>query len=321
MALLEVENVKKTYKVRKFGNSYGLMAVNGVSFSLEKGKCMGLVGESGCGKSTLGRVLAGLEVPTEGRVLFHGKAIHPEKPQYNPRRLAEARDIQLIFQDSFDAVNPRFTARRIVEEPLKNLTNLSAKDRVKKIDELLNQVGISVSEKNKFGMEFSGGQLQRICIARALASNPELIILDEPLSSLDVSVQAQILNLLCDIKEELNLSYILISHDLEAVYYLADSLVVMYGGRIMEQIDDISMFNDMKHPYTRKLLTSIPAYKNAEKEQDEAETIWMDFGVQKEGFTGCLYHGRCPYETGICQRVSPKMREIEKGHFLACHNI
>ena len=239
MSLIEIQDVKKEYKVRKYGKTYSLMAVNGVSFNVEEGRCVGLVGESGCGKSTLGRLIVGLENPSEGSIAFNGEIIHKNHSRKNPSKLRFSREIQLVFQDSYDAVNPKFTAKKIIEEPLKNFTDLNPSQRDEKVEELLEQVGLVKEDKEKFAMEFSGGQLQRVCIARALASDPKVFVLDEPLSSLDVSVQAQILNLLSDIKKEMNLSYVLISHDIEAVYYLADALVVMYGGQIMEKIDDL----------------------------------------------------------------------------------
>lgn len=318
MPLLEIENVKKKYKVKKFGKKYSLLAVNGVSFRVEGGKCVGLVGESGCGKSTLGRLIVGLENPNEGQILFNGEPIHQKTDGKDAKKLKFAKDIQMVFQDSFDAVNPKFTAKKIIEEPLKNFTTKNAAQREEEIDHLLLHVGLDPQDKNKFAMEFSGGQLQRVCIARALASNPKLFVLDEPLSSLDVSVQAQILNLLSDIKKEMNISYILISHDLEAVYHLSDSLVVMYGGQIMERIDDITDFNNMKHPYTKKLLSSTPAYESENKEK-EAEMIWMDIGVQMEDFNGCPYCGRCAHVKKECKSHRPAMKEISCGHFAACH--
>lgn len=316
MDLLTINNVKKNYKVRKKGNSYRLKAVSNVSFSVKEGECVGLVGESGCGKSTLGRLITGLEVPDTGDIEFKGESIYGGKN----KRLKFCQNIQMVFQDSLEAVNPRFTARQIVEEPLINLKKISASERSNEVEKLLKQVGIPADEKNKYAQEFSGGQLQRVCIARALASEPELIVLDEPLSCLDVSVQAQVLNLLRDIKEQRRLSYILISHDLEAVYYLADSLVVMYGGQIMERIEDISLFEKMIHPYTRMLLRSVPEYREkfGEKES-QAESVWVDLGVQKEGFEGCPYYGRCREELPVCKEQRPDMKEIEKGHFVACH--
>lgn len=316
MDLLTINNVKKNYKVRKKGSSYQLKAVNDVTFSVKEGECVGLVGESGCGKSTLGRLITSLEVPDMGDIKFKGQSIYGRKK----KRFKFCQNVQMVFQDSLDAVNPRFTARQIVEEPLINLKKMSASERDDEVEKLLEQVGIPVDEKNKYAQEFSGGQLQRVCIARALASDPELIVLDEPLSCLDVSVQAQVLNLLRDIKEQRKLSYILISHDLEAVYYLADSLVVMYGGQIMERIEDISLFEKMVHPYTTMLLRSAPEYREKFPEkEDVTETIWMDLGVQKEGFEGCPYCGRCREEMPACKEQRPDMTEVEDGHFVACH--
>lgn len=321
MSLIEINDVKKEYKVRKFGKTYNLMAVNGVSFTVEEGSCVGLVGESGCGKSTLGRLIVGLENPSDGSITYNGEPVHKNHSRKNPSKLKYSRDIQLVFQDSFDAVNPKFTAKKIIEEPLKNFTNLSSEERDKKVEELLEQVGLVKEDKSKYAMEFSGGQLQRVCIARALASNPRIFILDEPLSSLDVSVQAQILNLLSDIKKEMNLSYLLISHDIEAVYYLADALVVMYGGQIMEKIDDISYFEKMVHPYTQKLLSSIPAYekKSEVKEDEEAEIIGMDYYLQNNDFPGCPYYGRCSKRKDICKEKKAQMKELEPKHYAACH--
>lgn len=321
MSLIEVKDVKKQYKVRKFGKVYSLMAVNGVSFELEEGSCVGLVGESGCGKSTLGRLIVGLENPSEGSITYKGESVHKSHSRKNPSKLKYSKDIQLVFQDSFDAVNPKFTAKKIIEEPLKNFTSLSAVERDKKVEELLEQVGLLKEDKEKFAMEFSGGQLQRVCIARALASNPKIFILDEPLSSLDVSVQAQILNLLSDIKKEMNLSYLLISHDIEAVYYLADALVVMYGGQIMEKIDDISYFDKMVHPYTQKLLSSIPAYEKKKElaESGEAEIIGMNYYLQNNDFPGCPYYGRCPKRKDVCKEKKAEMKLLEPKHYAACH--
>ena len=319
MSLIEIQDVKKEYKVRKYGKTYSLMAVNGVSFNVEEGRCVGLVGESGCGKSTLGRLIVGLENPSEGSIAFNGEIIHKNHSRKNPSKLRFSREIQLVFQDSYDAVNPKFTAKKIIEEPLKNFTDLNPSQRDEKVEELLEQVGLVKEDKEKFAMEFSGGQLQRVCIARALASDPKVFVLDEPLSSLDVSVQAQILNLLSDIKKEMNLSYVLISHDIEAVYYLADALVVMYGGQIMEKIDDLSYFEKMVHPYTKKLLSSIPVFEKRTDVTESAETIGMDVYVQNNTFKGCPYYGRCPDRIEECKESKPEMKELATGHFVACH--
>lgn len=303
MELLTVEKVKKIYKGKK---KTQVKAVNDVSFSIEKGKCIGLVGESGCGKSTLGRLITGLEKTTEGHILW--KNISVDKIS---RKSPMRREIQMVFQNSFEAVNPKAKAKDIIAEPLKNFYHLSGENLEKRIDELLGWVGIDLAEKEKYPRQFSGGQLQRICIARMLASNPELLVLDEPLSSLDVSVQAQILNLFADLKEKLSLTYLLISHDLEAVYYLSDEILIMYGGKIMEHIERIEDFDKLKHPYTQRLLMSSFSYRH---QYEEISEVYRE----KPSEDGCPYYQRCPYATGQCKEEMPTLREIEKGHFIAC---
>lgn len=311
MPLLEVNNLKKVYNVKKFKHKYSLAAVDGVSLEIEKGKCLGLVGESGCGKSTIAKLILGLEKPTEGQINFNGLDL----TQKNKGKMWR-KDLQMVFQDSFDAVNHRLNAKQIIENPIKNFYKLPQDEVDKKIDELLEKVGISVNEKEKYPQQFSGGQLQRICIARALASDPKLIVLDEPLSSLDVSVQAQILNLLQDLKNELEISYLLISHDLEAVYYLSDSIYVMYGGRIMESIEDINLFDNMKHPYTKKLLSSSPEYRMKNTVEDIEEIF--DDSIDASNL-GCPYANRCPQATDKCFKERPITKEIEKNHLISCH--
>lgn len=240
--LLQVQGVYKTYRVsgRKI-----VHALRNVSFSLDEGRCLGIVGESGCGKSTLCRIISGAERPDTGMVLYGGR----------PVRAGENRGrIQMVFQNSMDSVNPRLDIYHIIAEPLENLFHMTAKERRIRAGQLMEQVGLSSEDLKKYPRQFSGGQLQRICIARALAAKPGLLILDEPLSSLDVSVQAQILNLLADLKKETGMAYVLISHDLKAVYYLADELAVMYEGQIVEQIETMDLFDSLCHPYTRRLL-------------------------------------------------------------------
>lgn len=303
MELLTVEKVKKSYKGKKKNL---VKAVDGVSFTIEKGKCIGLVGESGCGKSTLGRLITGLEKTTDGNILWKNTSVD-KITRKSPMR----REIQMVFQNSFEAVNPKSKAKDIIAEPLRNFYHLSGKTLEKRIDELLGWVGIDLAEKEKYSRQFSGGQLQRICIARMLASKPELLVLDEPLSSLDVSVQAQILNLFADLKEKLSLTYLLISHDLEAVYYLSDEILIMYGGKIMEHIEKIEDFDKLKHPYTQRLLMSSFSYRHQYEEVNEAYR-------EKPDEDGCPYYQRCPYATKRCKEEMPILRETEKGHFIAC---
>jgi oligopeptide/dipeptide ABC transporter ATP-binding protein len=321
MALLEVQGVSKIYRARRRVDAYKLAAAREVRFTVEKGACTGLVGESGCGKSTLARLITGMEKPNAGEIRFEGRPVHGSRGWDADSRMFH-RKIQMVFQDSLDAVNPRHSARSIIAEPLVNFFAMSKRETAKRVEELLSQVGLRPSDAEKFPHEFSGGQLQRVCIARALASNPELLVLDEPLSSLDVSVQAQILNLLQDLKDRLHLTYILISHDPEAVYYLSDSVVVMYGGRIMERIDRIKDFNRMRHPYTLRLLGSTSLYRSRQDvEPLETEEISIDMEVQKEGYTGCPYTGRCHKATDLCKANCPPLMEIENGHLSACHHL
>jgi oligopeptide/dipeptide ABC transporter ATP-binding protein len=292
-----------------------------MSFTVKKGACVGLVGESGCGKSTLARLIAGLETPSAGEIRLEGRPVHC-KQGWVTSSAAFHKKVQMIFQDSLDAVNPRHSAKTIISEPLVNFTSMGKAEIAQRVDELLSQVGLRPSDGEKFPHEFSGGQLQRICIARALAPKPELLVLDEPLSSLDVSVQAQILNLLHDLREQLGLTYILISHDPEAVYYLSDSVVVMYGGRVMEQIDLIQDFSRMRHPYTCRLLSSTSLYRNRhESEVLEAEALSIDMEVQKEGYEGCPYAGRCGKAVPCCKNACPPLTEIETGHRAACYRL
>ncbi|WP_302672766.1 ABC transporter ATP-binding protein [uncultured Clostridium sp.] len=305
--MLKVNDVEKKYKLK---NKDTLMAINGVSFNIKKGSCVGVVGESGCGKTTLGRMIVGIEPYSNGNIEFKGKDVRKIKRK-DPLR----KELQMIFQDSLSAVNRRISVKEILAEPINNFYKISKEELNKKVDDLLLKVGIDSNDKNKYPNQFSGGQLQRVCIARALASNPSLIVLDEPLSSLDVSIQAQVLNLLSDLKSELELTYMFISHDLEAVYYLSDSIIIMYRGKIMEQIDDIELFHDMKHPYTIKLLSSSYEYRSKIANKG-IEMINYEFED-----VGCPYFNRCKSRNNKCKEVIPTLREIGDGHKIACHMI
>lgn len=306
MILLEVKNVRKTYPVgTMMGKKSLIHAVRGVSLFVEKGKCIGIVGESGCGKSTLGRIIAGIETADSGEIYFLGQRIDSSHMQS-----AWRQKIQMVFQDSYDAVNPRMTAKEILEEPLNNFFRLSSNELNNRVEELMSIVGLSVSELGKRPQQFSGGQLQRICIARSLAANPSLIVLDEPLSSLDVSVQAQILNLLLDIKNQAGVSYILISHNIEAVYYLADSLAVIYGGEIVEWLDNICNIMSLVHPYSKRLMEPL-----SERNAIEEVTTTLFQGEHR----GCVYAPRCEKAQDICFKQSCTLHKINTGHYCACH--
>lgn len=308
MELLKINNASKVYNLK---NKESVSALNHVSFNVNMGKCIGLVGESGCGKSTLGKLIVGLEQCTQGEILFKNKNVSDISRKDNFRK-----NLQMVFQDSFSAVNKKKTIFEIITEPMNNFYKLSLEDKHKKVDDLLIKVGIDTNDKFKFPSQFSGGQLQRICIARALSLEPELLVLDEPLSSLDVSVQAQILNLLHDLKEELNLTYILISHDLEAVYYLSDSLVIMYKGKIVETIDNIEYINNLKHPYSIKLLSSSQRFNPRSIEDENIEEV-----TDLNELVACPYFNRCKNSQLICKTKEPNLVEVIKGHMVACHLV
>ncbi|MDN3020152.1 nickel import ATP-binding protein NikE [Paenibacillus sp. BSR1-1] len=260
MSLLELKDIKKTYLL---GNSVWMKrktveAVKSVSLTLEEGVCLGLVGESGSGKSTLGKIILGLEKPDQGEVWFQGKNLYGLKS----KELKELRrDLQVVFQDCYSAVNPRLTIREIIAEPVRNYEKLTTAQEKKKVQDLLVTVGLCPEDMYKYPHQFSGGQLQRINIARAIASKPKLIILDEAISALDVLVQVQILNLLADLKEAFQLSYLFISHDLQAVNYISDRLAVMSSGEIVEWLDDMEQLERLEHPVSKKLMSSVlPPY-------------------------------------------------------------
>ncbi len=295
--LLEVKGLCKTYRRGRRGT---VEALRDVSFSLPESTCLGLVGESGCGKSTLCRLLTGLERPTAGQILYRGKPVRPGSGA-----------IQMVFQNSLDAVASHMDVFHIISEPLENLFRLRKKGREQEVERLLELVGLHGEDMRKYPRQFSGGQLQRICIARALAARPELLLLDEPLSSLDVSVQAQLLNLLGDLKKQMELTCLLISHDLEAVYYLSDAVLVMYGGCLMEQIDDIRNFSNLCHPYTRSLL--------AAHGMEADEKVPLLSGEAQA--SGCPYAPRCQMADALCQRERPVLSPRGDGCWIACHHV
>ncbi|MFJ7509653.1 ATP-binding cassette domain-containing protein [Peribacillus simplex] len=260
MSLLELRGIKKTYLLGNsvFGKRKAVEANKSISLTLEEGVCLGLVGESGSGKSTLGKIILGLEKPDQGEVWFLGKSLYCLKA----KELKELRrNLQVVFQDCYSAVNPRLTIGEIIAEPIRNYERLSSVQVKKKVQELLEIVGLCQEDIHKYPYQFSGGQLQRINIARAIALKPKLIILDEAVSALDALVQVQILNLLAQLKEEFQLSYLFISHDLQAVNYIADRLAVMYKGEVVEWLDDLEQLERLKHPVSKKLLSSVlPPY-------------------------------------------------------------
>jgi len=310
--LLEVKNLKKYFKTKR-----GMLhAVDGVSFSIERGRTLGIVGESGCGKSTTGRAILRLIEPTSGEVLFEGKDI--TKCSAKEMR-ALRKDMQIIFQDPFSSLDPRYTVNQLIREPIVLNKLLTDKDEIdNRVLELMSTVGLAERLFNSYPHELDGGRRQRIGIARALAMNPKFIICDEPVSALDVSIQAQILNLLKSLQEQLGLTYIFITHDLSVVYYFADDIAVMYLGQMVEKASADALFEHPRHPYTQALLSAIP-----EPDIDKK----MDRILLKGEITSpinlpnaCRFAKRCPYATEECFASDPSLTELEPNHFVACHH-
>lgn len=315
--LLRVENVVKYFPVRDgvFARVVNhVRAVDDISLSLNKGQTLGLVGESGCGKTTLARVLLRLIPATSGRVWFNGQ----EVLSANPAQLRQIRrQMQLIFQDPFGSLNPRMRVGRIIAEPLAIHNLFTPAERQKKAEELLEVVGLSASDTSRFPHEFSGGQRQRIGIARALVLNPELIICDEPVSALDVSIQSQILNLLEDLQEQYKLTYIFIAHGLNVIRHVSDRVAVMYLGKLAEEADSDQLFSSPLHPYTQALVGAIPLPDPTLQKIDV--TLEGDVPSPINPPPGCRFHTRCTKVMDICSQTVPELVDVKSGHRVACH--
>jgi oligopeptide transport system ATP-binding protein len=316
--LLEVRNLKKHFAARKgmFGEKTTVKAVDGVSFSVMPQESFAVVGESGCGKTTLGKLVLALEKPTEGEVIFEGR----DMARLSGGELrALRRDMQVIFQDPYSSLNPRMTVEDIITEPwtIHGLHKDPAA-RAKKLHKLLDDCGIAKSFLNRHPHEFSGGQRQRVGIARALALDPKLIVADEPVSALDVSIQAQILNLLKDLQKEHKLAYLFISHDFSVVRHLCTKIAVMYLGRVVETADSETLFNDPQHPYTEALLSAVPVPDPAIEKRRKRILLTGDVPSPLKPPPGCRFHPRCRYLVDACRTQDPALTEAKPGHFAAC---
>jgi oligopeptide/dipeptide ABC transporter ATP-binding protein len=323
--LIEVKDLKVHFPIRRgvLKRQVGAVrAVDGASFEIKRGETLGLVGESGCGKSTTGMAMLKLLKVTSGQVLFGGEDL-AHVPEADMRR--KRRDLQMIFQDPYSSLNPRMTIGSIVGEPLQVHQMGSAAERQELVFALLQRVGLSPEFINRYPHEFSGGQRQRIGIARALATNPSFIVADEPISALDVSIQAQVVNLLSDLKAELGLTYLFISHDLSMVRYISDRVAIMYLGQIVEMGARNAVFNEPLHPYTRALLSAVPI-ANPRRERARRRIILEgDVPSPANPPAGCRFHPRCPYATDICRQEQPSLRSLspegeQTPHVVSCHH-
>ena len=318
--LLQVEGLKKYFPVRSKGlikREIGkLYAVDDVSFTLNEGETLGIVGESGCGKTTLGKTLIRLYEPTGGHVYMDGQDVFAmDKNQLHDQR----RKMQIIFQDPYSSLNPRMTVKEIVSEPLKIYGECSGEELNRRVMEMLEMVGLSGWHANRYPSEFSGGQRQRVGIARALILRPKLVVCDEPVSALDVSVQSQVLNLLADLQKELNLSYLFIAHGMAVVKHISDRIGVMYLGKMMEIAPKSSIYDHPLHPYTKALMSAIPIPDPEVKLDRISLTGEVPSPINPK--PGCRFAGRCPYATDLCRTQSPELTEAAPGHLVACHHL
>lgn len=320
--LVEVKNLKKYFPITRgvvFQRRIGdIKAVDDVSFVIFKGETLGLVGESGSGKTTIGRTILRLHEPTSGEVIFEGQ----DFLKVDAKGLrGMRRRMQMIFQDPYASLNPRMTIGTIVGEPLEVHDGLKGNKKNVRVEELLNLVGINPGLVNRYPHEFSGGQRQRIGVARALALNPDLIVCDEPIASLDVSIQSQVVNLLKDLQEEFNLTYLFIAHDLSMVRHISDRMAVMYLGKFMELASGIEISSNPLHPYTQALMSAVPVPDPVVEGERHRIILEGDIPSPANPPNGCNFNTRCPIAKDICSQSDPEFREVRPGHFAACHFV
>jgi len=316
--LIEVKDLKQYFNINMgMFRTKPLKAVDGVSFHINKGETLGLVGESGCGKTTVGRTLLHLYKPTAGEIYYKGKLLKSKEDINEFRKKAT-----MVFQDPYSSLNPRMTVADIIGEPLdvQKLTS-SAKEREERILELMGHVGLNSEHAARYAHEFSGGQRQRIGIARALAVNPDFIVCDEPVSALDVSIQAQVINMFAELQEKLGLTYLFIAHDLLVIRHVSDRIAVMYLGKMVELADADEIYNRPLHPYSKSLLSAVPVPDPKIARANKRIVLTGDIPSPLNAPSGCPFRTRCPYASEQCAQEMPEFREVSKGHFVACHNL
>ncbi len=316
--LVEVNHLKEYFNISTgVFSSKPLKAVDDVSFSIRKGETLGLVGESGCGKTTVGRTILHLYKPTSGEIIFDGKPIKTKKDVAEYRKKSA-----MVFQDPYSSLNPRMTVSDIIAEPLDvHKMYANKKERLERVLELMARVGLNSEHANRYAHEFSGGQRQRIGIARSLAMGPEFVVCDEPVSALDVSIQAQVINMFDELQEEMNLTYLFIAHDLLVVRHISDRIAVMYLGKMVELADSNEIYDYPLHPYTRSLMSAVPVPDPKIARENKRIILSGDIPSPLNAPSGCPFRTRCPYATDACAESMPEFKEVASGHFVACHNL
>lgn len=321
--LLEIEHIKQYFPAGGMGkNKKYVKAVDDVSFFIHKGETLGLVGESGCGKTTTGRTILRLHEPTSGRIVYGNDVIFDSDKKIKVDMLPYRRKMQIVFQDPYASLDPRMTVGDIVGEAIDiHKLATSKQERHDMIIAMLEKVGLNSEHANRYPHEFSGGQRQRVGIARALAVDPEFIVCDEPISALDVSIQAQVVNMFEDLQSQMGLTYLFIAHDLSVVKHISNRIGVMYLGKMVELADSYELITHSKHPYTKSLISAIPVADPVKSRTSKRIVLQGDVPSPLNPPSGCRFRTRCPYADEKCAQVEPEWREIEKGHFAACHHI